>query len=69
MLYWSTVHVMNEYVDNVCICEDENNIPKDNLPLQLPLTYPKIYPTIAPGLISYASTSHFIILFVDEVHE
>ena len=56
---------MNSYVDNVCICEYDNNSPKENLPPTLPLLYPKIYPIIGPGLISYANTSHFIIVFVD----
>ena len=68
MFSWSTVHLMSSYVDNVCICEDENNIPKDNLPLQLPLTYTKIHPKIVPGIISYANTPQFIIVFVDAVH-
>ena len=38
-----TVHIMNEYVDNVCIREDEKNSPKENVPPPLPLSYPKIY--------------------------
>ena len=28
MLPWSTLPVMNEYVDYVCICEDDTNTPK-----------------------------------------
>ena len=62
MFPWGTVHVMNVYVDNVCIHEDDNNSPKENLPLPLPVPYPKIYPIIVPGVISYANTSRFIIL-------
>ena len=58
---------MNYYVDNVCIREDFNNSP-ENLPPQLPLTYPKIYSIIITVIISYANTSHFIIVFVNAVH-
>ena len=68
MFPWSTVHVMSAYVDNVCICEDDNNSPKENLPPLLPLPYPKIYPIVVTGIISYANTSHFIILFFGVVH-
>ena len=64
---WNTVHVMNAYVDNVFIREDENRIPKENVPPPLPLPYPKIYPIIVPGIISYSNTSHFINVFVDAV--
>ena len=28
MFPWSNMYVMNAYVDNVCIHEDDNNIPK-----------------------------------------
>ena len=28
----STVHVMNAYVDDVFIPEDDTNIPKENIP-------------------------------------
>ena len=62
------MHVINAYVDNVCIHEDDNNSPKENVPPPLPLPYPKIYPIIVPGVISYANTCHFIIVFVDAVH-
>ena len=65
MFPWSTVHVMNAYVDNVCIHEDDNNRTKENTSPPLPLPYPKIYPLIVPGIISYANTSHFIIVSVD----
>ena len=63
-----TVHVMNSYVDNLCIREDDTNSPKENLPPPLPLFYPQIYPIIVPGIISYANTSHFIIIFFGAVH-
>ena len=46
MFTWSTVHVMNGYIDNVCIGEDDDNSPKENVPPPFPLTYPKIYPII-----------------------
>ena len=62
------MHVIDIYVYNVCIREDDNNAPKENLPPPLPHTYPKIYPIIVPGLISYANTSHFIIVFFGAVH-
>ena len=68
MFNWSTVHVMNVYVDNVCIREDDNNIPRENVPPPLPLSYPKIYPIIVPEIISYANTSHFIIVIFGAVH-
>ena len=68
MFPWSTVQVMNAYIDNVYILEDDKNIPKENVPPTLPLPYPKIYPIIFPGLISYANTSHFIIVFSGAVH-
>ena len=68
MFPWSNVYVMNAYVDNVCIREDDNNSPKENLPPPLPLNYSKIYPIIVPGIISYASTSNFIIVFFGAVH-
>ena len=68
MFPWSTVHVMNAYVDNVYICGDYNNTPKENVPPPLPITYPKIYPIIVPGLICYAKNSHLIVVFVDAVH-
>ena len=68
MFPWITVHVMNAYVDNVWICEDDNNSPKENVPPPLPLPYPKIYPIIVPGLISYANTSNFIIVYFGAVH-
>ena len=63
----SAVHVMNAYVDNVCICEYENNTPKENVPPPLPLPYPKIYPIIFPGIINYAITFHFF-FFLNAVH-
>ena len=68
MFPWSTMHVMNAYVDNLCIREYDNNIPKENLPPPLPLPYPKIYPIIVPWLIIYANTSHFITVFFYAVH-
>ena len=68
MFPWSTVHVKNEYVDDVFICENENNRPKENVPPPLPLPFPKIYPRIVLGIISYASTSQFIIVFFGSVH-
>ena len=68
MFPWSTVHVMNSYEDNVCIREDDNNIPKENLPPPLHLPYPNIYPITVPGIIIYANTYHFIIVFFGTVH-
>ena len=68
MFPWSTVHVMNAYADNVCINEDDNNSPKENVPPPLPLSYPKIYHIIVPEIISYANTSHFIIVIFGAVH-
>ena len=62
------MHITNEYVDNVCIFKDDNNSSKENVPPPLPLPYPKIYPITVPGIIRYANTSHFIIVFVDAVH-
>ena len=59
---------MNAYVDNVCIHEDNNNIPKENVPPPLTIPYPKTDPIIAPGVISYANTSHFIIVFFGAGH-
>ena len=59
---------MNAYVDNVCICDDDSNSPKENVPPPLPLPHPKIDPIIVPGIIRYANISHFIIVFVDAVH-
>ena len=32
------MYVMNGYLDNVCIREDGNNIPKENVPPPLPVT-------------------------------
>ena len=64
-----TVHIMNAYVDNVCIREDDTKCPKENVPPPLPIPYPKIYPIVVPKLIRYFNTSHFIILFFDIVHE
>ena len=68
MFTYSTVHVMNAYVDNLCICEDDNNIPKQNVPPPLPVPYPTIYPILVPCLIRYVNTSHFIAIFVDVFH-
>ena len=64
MFPWITVHVMNAYIDNVRISEDDNNTQKENLRPPLPLPYPKIYHLIVPGIISYANTSNFIIVFL-----
>ena len=68
MFYWSIMSVMNAYVDHVCIREDEKNSPKENVPPPLPLPYPKIYPIIVPGIIRYANTYHFILVFFVAVH-
>ena len=68
MFTWIAVHVINEYLYNVRINEDENNSPKENAPPPLPVPYLKIYPIVVPKIISYANTSHFIIVFVDVVH-
>ena len=68
MFTWSNVCVMNVYIDNLCIFEDDTNRPKENVPPPLTLTYPKIYPKTVPGIISYSKISHFNIVFVDAVH-
>ena len=68
MFPWIAEHVMNVYVDNVCIREDDNNSPRENVPPPLPLSYPKIYPIIVPEIISYANISHFIIVIFGAVH-
>ena len=59
---------MNTYVDNLYNIEDDNNSPKENVLPPLPLSYPKVYPIIFPGIISYANTSHFVIVFFGAVH-
>ena len=59
---------MNAYVDNVCMHEDGTNLPKQNVPPPLSFPYPKIYLIVVPKVISYANTSHFIVVFVDVVH-
>ena len=68
MFPWSTMHVMNVYVDNVCIREYDTNVPKENVPPPLTLPCPKLYPITVTGIITYANTSCFIIVFVDAVH-
>ena len=68
MFPWSTVNVMNAYVDNVLIYEYEKNSPKENVPPSISIPDPKIYPIVVPKIISYTSISHFIVLFVDIVH-
>ena len=69
MFTWSTVHVIYSYVDNAFISEDESNSPKEYLPSPLPHYHPKICTVIVPGIIRYANTFHFIILFVDVASE
>ena len=64
MVFWSTVHVMNEYLDNICIREDDTNRPKENVTPPLHVPYPKIYHIEVPKIISYANTSHFIFVFL-----
>ena len=59
---------MNEYVDIVCILEDDTNRSKENVPPPHPVPYTKICPILVPNIISYDNTSHLIILFVDVVH-
>ena len=68
MFRWSIMRVMNEYVDNVCIFEDDTNSPKQNVPSPLLFPYPKIYSIIVPWTIRYSNTSHFIVIFFDAVH-
>ena len=68
MFPWSIVHVINAYVDNLCIHEDDTNSPKENLPPQLPAPCPKVYHIVVLIIIRNATTSHFIIVFVDVVH-
>ena len=63
MFPWSKVHVINAYVDNVYIRDDDTNIPKENLPPPLPVPYSKIFPIVVPKIIIYANTSHFMIVF------
>ena len=68
MFPWSNIHCMDEYVVHLCIHEDEKNNKKRNVPTPLPLPYPKIYLIIFPGVISYANTSHYVIVFFGAVH-
>ena len=51
MFTWSTLHVMNSYVDNICSIEDETNIPKENVPPPILVPYPNIYPIVVSKLI------------------
>ena len=60
---------MTEYVDNVSICNDKTNTPKENETLSLPVSYPKTYHIVVPKRINYTNTYHLIIVFVDVVHE
>ena len=62
------MHVMNVYVDNASIFEDDTNISKENVPPPLPVTYPKIYHIVVPKIIRYSNISHSIIVFVGVVH-
>ena len=39
-----------------------------NVPTPLSVPYTNIYHIAAPNIISYAKTSHFIVLFVDIVN-
>ena len=68
MFPWSIVHVINAYVDHLCIHEDDTNIPKENLPPPPPVPYHQTYPILVPNLIRYVNTSHLVIVFVDVVH-
>ena len=68
MFPWIDLHVMNEYVDNAYIHEDDTNISKENVPPPLPVPYPKIYHILVPKIIRYSNTSHSIIVFVGVVH-
>ena len=56
MFSFSTVHVINEYVDNASIREDDTNTLKENVPSPIPVPYPKIYPILVPKIISYSNT-------------
>ena len=68
MFTWSTVHVMNACVDNVYICDDDTNRPKENVPPPLRVPYPNIYPIVVSKIIRYDNTFHFIIVFFGVVH-
>ena len=59
------MHVMNVYIDHICITEDDTNTPKENVPSPLTFPYPKICPIVVPKLINYVNTYHFIIVFVN----
>ena len=64
----SNVHVMNAYVDNVCILDYDTNNPKGNLSPTFPVPYPNIYTIVVPKPVRYVNTSYFIILFAGVVH-
>ena len=68
MFPWIPVDVMNAYVADACIRDDDTNSPKENVPPPLPVFYTKIYPIVVPNIIIYVNTSHFVIVFVDVVH-
>ena len=68
MFPWINMHVMNVYADNLFICEDDNNTPKENLPPSLTIPYPKTYPIIVSGIVRYYKNSHFNIVFFDAFH-
>ena len=68
MFPWIDLHVMNAYVDNASIREDDTKISKENAPPPLPVPYPKIYYIVVPKIIRYSNTSHSIIVFVGVVH-
>ena len=68
MFHWSTVHVMDAYLDHVCIRVDENNKSRENVPPKITLPYHKIYPIIVPGIVRYVNTSKFILVFFGAVH-
>ena len=68
MFTWITIHVINEYLYNVRINEDENNSPKENAPPPLPVPYLKIYPIVVPKITVYDNNSHFVFVFFDVVY-
>ena len=68
MFTWIALHVMNAYIGNASIREDDTNRSKENVPPPLPVPYPNIYPIVVPKIISYSNISHLIIVFVGVVH-
>ena len=56
-------NVVNTFVYNVFIHEDDTNTPKVDRPPPLHVTHLKIYPIVVLNLIINVNTSHFIVVF------